>query len=625
MDLLPFIDSPPINIVSVSGMGFISGIGLSSLAFIMLAATFRAMDPALEESAQIHGLTFFQRIAHVTMPLMWPGILAAGIYIGTIGLASFDVPAIIGMANRIFTFSTFIFNEADPQEGPPNFSIVGAASVLMIVVGLLLSWWYLKVIGRSHRYTVVTGKSYRPNIIPLGRWWIAGWAFIGLKLALGVVFPFLALVWASLMPYFQPFSMEALATVSLENFRQIPWDIFWTATKNTAILTLTVPTILLFVGLAISWVVIRSGFRYAWLVDMVAFLPHAVPNLIFSVAILVIALFWIPEYIPFYNTIYILLVVFVVARISFPTRVYNNALLQIHKELDEAAYVSGLGPFGVLRSILAPLLAPATLYAWIWIALLSYRELTLAAFLTAKDNQTLPTLVLGFVARGEATGGGGDLAAAPGLHDSAGSAVLLLRPPHASVRQRVKLASFDFATLALRYAQDETGKGPTTVRPEPFDKLRTGASGAKSKDAIPIDQPFPTYAAPTTFFRPAGVFLGQRERVPGVQDDTLGQHLAHVPVGASRRYPQHITGFQHELPLGRTRGPPSRKLKRHLVLIETPVVDPLGVRSNGHLDHDVLVLDEFEMLSPRRPPPPPDRAPPRASAAHTPPQWCGHP
>ena len=63
----------------------------------------------------------------------------------------------------------------------------------------------------------------------------------------------------------------------------------------------------------------------------------------------------------------------------------------------------GLGSFGVLRSVLAPLLAPATLYAWIWIALLSYRELTLAAFLTAKDNQTLPTLVLSFVSRGDAT------------------------------------------------------------------------------------------------------------------------------------------------------------------------------------------------------------------------------
>ena len=53
--------------------GFISGLGMSSLAFIMLAATFRAMDPALEESAQVHGLGFVHRFWKVTLPLMWPG------------------------------------------------------------------------------------------------------------------------------------------------------------------------------------------------------------------------------------------------------------------------------------------------------------------------------------------------------------------------------------------------------------------------------------------------------------------------------------------------------------------------------------------------------------------------
>ncbi|MFQ5993349.1 MAG: ABC transporter permease subunit, partial [Nitrospiraceae bacterium] len=164
-----------------------------------------------------------------------------------------------------------------------------------------------------------------------------------------------------------------------------------------------VPTLLVIIGLAISWVVIRSGMRFAWLFDVVAFFPHAVPNLIFSIAILIIGLFWVPEYIPFYNTIYIIMAAFVIARISFPTRVYNNALLQIHKELDEAGFVSGLGLLGVLRHVLVPLLAPATLYVWIWLALLSYRELTLAAFLTAKDNQTLPTLILSFVTRGEST------------------------------------------------------------------------------------------------------------------------------------------------------------------------------------------------------------------------------
>jgi len=140
VDVVPFIHTSPFNIISVPGMGFITGLSLSSLAFIMLAATFRAMDPALEESAQIHGMTFALRLWKITLPLMWPGILAVGIYIATIGLASFDVPAVIGLANRIFTFSTFVYYEADPLEGPPNFSIVGASSVFMIIVWRLLSW-----------------------------------------------------------------------------------------------------------------------------------------------------------------------------------------------------------------------------------------------------------------------------------------------------------------------------------------------------------------------------------------------------------------------------------------------------------------------------------------------------
>ncbi len=403
VDVVPFVHTSPFNIISISGMGFITGLSLSSLAFIMLAATFRAMDPALEESAQIHGMTFALRLWKITLPLMWPGILAVGIYIATIGLASFDVPAVIGLANRIFTFSTFGYYEADPLEGPPNFSIVGASSVFMIITGLLLSWWYLRVIRQSHKYTLVTGKSYRPKMLMLGHWWILGWAFVGLKILLSFVFPFLVLVWASLLQYFQPISRSAIASISLDNFRQIPWDAFWVAAKNTAILTLAVPTLLVIIGLAISWVVIRSGIRFAWLFDVVAFFPHAVPNLIFSVAILIVGLFWVPEFIPFYNTVYIILAAFVIARISFPTRVYNNALLQIHKELDEAGYVSGLGVLGVLRHVLIPILAPATLYVWIWLALLSYRELTLAAFLTAKDNQTIPTLILSFVTRGEPT------------------------------------------------------------------------------------------------------------------------------------------------------------------------------------------------------------------------------
>lgn len=400
MDLFGLAD-PVFNVVSLPGMGFVQGLGLSSLIFIMSAASFRAMDPALEESAQIHGVTFLRRLRLVTLPLVWPGILAAGIFVFMVGLAVFDVPAVIGLANRIFTYSTFVYSLVNPIQGTPNYGLAAASSVIMVLIALLLSWWYLRVVRRSHRYQIVTGRGYRPKPVELGRWGaIAGWTFIGVKSLLSLVLPGLVLIWASLLPFFEPFSFDAVSRVSLANYREIPWDGFWIAVRNSVIVVLAAPTLTTIFALAISWVVVRSRLKFARIYDTLAFLPLAVPSLVFAIGALVLGLFWFPDFLPFYGTVVILIFVDVIVLISFATRVFNGALLQVHRELDEAGYVFGLKPVAVVWKILRPLVAPAILYAWVWMALLAYRELTVASLLVTRANITLPVFVWGIWSNG---------------------------------------------------------------------------------------------------------------------------------------------------------------------------------------------------------------------------------
>jgi iron(III) transport system permease protein len=188
------LDHALININSIVGMGWVQGLALSALTYVMLAGSFRSMDASLEECAQVHGMSLFARMRKVTIPLVWPGILAAGLYVLAIGIAAFDVPAIIGMSNRIFTFSTFVFSKALPVDGEPNYGLVGASSGVMLLVALLVSWWYLRVINRANRYAVVTGRGYRPRLIPLGRWWVVGWAFIVLLASLSLFLPLITLL-----------------------------------------------------------------------------------------------------------------------------------------------------------------------------------------------------------------------------------------------------------------------------------------------------------------------------------------------------------------------------------------------------------------------------------------------
>jgi iron(III) transport system permease protein len=387
------LERSPIAITNVVGMGWVEGLALSPLAFIMLAGAFGALDPALEESAQLHGMRLFSRLRHITIPLMWPAILATAIYLVVIGFAAFDTPAIIGLPNRIFTFSTFVRTLTSPDQGPPNYGLTGALSVLMIAVGLLLGLWYVRVVQRSHRYAVIRGRNYRAKQVELGKSWIAGWALIGLQLLFAVVLPVLVLIWGSVTPFLEPPSISALSRASLQHYSGLYWGAFWDAVQHTAFLVITVPTITVVFGIAISWVVTRSNIRGSTWFDILAFLPHAVPSVIFAVGILLIGLFWVPRFLPFYGTVYSLLAVYIVTRISFATRVYNSALIQIHRELDEAGQVFGMNPVRVLRYILGPLLLPVVLYTWIWMALLTYRELTMAAILSTPKNFTLPVYI----------------------------------------------------------------------------------------------------------------------------------------------------------------------------------------------------------------------------------------
>jgi iron(III) transport system permease protein len=391
------LQSAPFNISTLPGMGLVQGLSLTPVTFIMTATVLRSIDPSFEEAASMSGAGLWQRLRRVTIPLAWPGVLAASIYIFTIGFAAFDIPAVLGLANRIFTFSTYVYLQVSPIYGEPDYGGVAALSVFMVGLAILFSWWYGKMQARAPRYAVVTGKGYRPALIRLGRFRGLAVFFVVFYFVLSELLPVLTLIWSAGLPYLQPVSTAAFASMSLGNFRNLPEGLLSSGILNTAVLMLVVPTITLSLSIAVSWVVLRSRLKWRGMFDFFAFLPHTVPSIVFSVAMWLLALFVLSDVVPIYGTIWILVLVYVVATLSYGTRMTNGALIQIHRELEEAATMSGAGPAGIMRSVLIPLLRPTLAYAWIWIALLSYRELTLPVLLATHHNQPLAVIVWSLV------------------------------------------------------------------------------------------------------------------------------------------------------------------------------------------------------------------------------------
>jgi iron(III) transport system permease protein len=99
-------DTGPLDIYSLYGMCFVQGLRLVPSAYLMIAATFRAMDPSLEEQSAMAGRGVAQTTLRVTLPIMRPALLAALIYFIIVVIESFDIPGLLGFTARIRVLSS---------------------------------------------------------------------------------------------------------------------------------------------------------------------------------------------------------------------------------------------------------------------------------------------------------------------------------------------------------------------------------------------------------------------------------------------------------------------------------------------------------------------------------------
>ena len=389
------LTSPPFNLYSLPGMAFVQGVSFVPGAFFMLAAAYRSMDPSLEEAAYTSGVGKLKTFLRINIPITWPAIAAVMVYLFMTAIAVFEVPAIIGLPARILVLSSLIFQSTTPSTGLPDYGIAGAYGAVMLALGLVLAFLYVRLVKQGKKYTVITGRGYRPREIALGRWKWAALVFVFFYLSIEVFIPFLVLLWASLLPYLQLPSMEAVSSLTLKHYVEIPAHVGARPFINTLILMFMVPTVTMILSVLVSWIVIRTQVSFRGFLDTLAFVPHAVPGILMAVGLAYLGLAY-RDYFPLYGTVFIIVVVHTINWIAYGTRTTNSVMIQVHRELEEAGRVSGASVPRVLGKIVLPLVAAGVLNSWIWIGMLSYREVTMSLTLLTRNNVVISTVVWQF-------------------------------------------------------------------------------------------------------------------------------------------------------------------------------------------------------------------------------------
>ena len=393
---LPF---PPFNVFSLPGMIWVHSVGQVPLAFLMMVAAFKSMDPSLEESAMMSGANTWQTLRRVTLRLLMPtcGSVLLILFVRT--LESFETPALIGIPARIYVYTSEIFLAFN--EYPPDYGRGGALAVGLLILSALGVWLYTRSTREGKKFQTVTGKAFRPRQFDLGVWRWLGFGFLMTYFLFVVLLPFLVLFWASFLPFFATPSWDALQKLSLDNYRYL-YDFrpFWDAMKNSIMLAIMTATAAMLLTSVVAWIVYKSRLPGSWLLDFLAFVPITVPGIVLGMALI---LLYVAFPVPIYGTIWVLLIAYVTRYIPYGMRTASGSIMQIHSELEEAAATSGASWWETFKRVTLPLLRPGFVAGWIYICIVSFREFSTSVLLATGESRVLSILLFTMFEQGQVT------------------------------------------------------------------------------------------------------------------------------------------------------------------------------------------------------------------------------
>ncbi len=379
--------APLINVYSPAGIAWVMALFEGSVAFVMISAAMKSMDPALEESSQVLGAGKLQTAVRITLPLMTPAILGTAIFVFAEMLGSFSAAAILGMPDRFFVVTTAIWTLI--LRYPPDYPLAAAMGLSLFAIMAGLMYLYGRIVTAGS-YATITGRAFRPRALNMG--WMT-WLLFAVCVAylvLAVVLPMATLGYVSLLRF---------ATV-------IPKDVHWTlsnyqtafemapvrsALGNSLLLGVATATIGALLMAVLSLIIYRTRMPGRHLLEYVVMFPQSVPRMVFGLGLLMA---WVVMPVPVYGTLWLLLIAYLTVFLPLGVRTLSGVVLQIDRSLEESARVCGASWLYQVRTVTIPLLRPGLIAAWMLLFIASVREVGASVLLVGPRAKVLGPAIL---------------------------------------------------------------------------------------------------------------------------------------------------------------------------------------------------------------------------------------
>ena len=376
-----------IDMVSPFGIAWAMALFEGSVAFFMIGAVMKSMDPSLEEASQVIGASRLRTMFFVTLPLVAPGVLGATVYVFAEMLGSFTAALVLGLPNRFYVITTAIYQLV--SQYPPRLPLAAAMGVSLFVVMFVMMLIYRHIVT-SRSFVTVTGKAFRPRRMDMGNWRYVLFGICAFYVLLSVVLPLATLIFASFQKIAVAF--PAASNWTLANYQTAAtMNAVRSALTNSLLLGLATATIGTALVAMLCWIVYRSSLPGRGIIEYIAMFPQAVPRLVFAFGMMWA---WLVIPLPIYGTIWILLIAYLTVFLPLGMRTISGVMLQLDKTLEESAQVCGAPWLYRLRTVTMPLLRPGLLACWLLLFIASVRELGASILLMGPHSKVITPAIV---------------------------------------------------------------------------------------------------------------------------------------------------------------------------------------------------------------------------------------
>ena len=336
------------TIYGKGGIIFVFTLHLFPYIYLYTSGAMNSIDASLEVAAVNLGMSKLKRIWTVTLPVVLPSILAGCVMVFMTCLADFGTPMLMGEGYVVLP--VLVYNEY-MSESATNPYMASALSVIIVSCSLIVLAFQKLVIDKRNYMMSSLRPPQETKLRGVKR------LLISLPVYIVVFLAFLPQIVVICQSFIERSFSGVVKGINLNNYRFISGRLA-TNIKNTYVFSLIAIVFIIFVGILVSYVLVRKKGKVASLIDTLIMFPYVIPGSVLGIG-LIIAFNRKPVILV--GTAAIMIISYVIRKLPYTVRSGTAFLYQMDPYVEEASINLGVSPLKTFFTVTARMMLPGVM------------------------------------------------------------------------------------------------------------------------------------------------------------------------------------------------------------------------------------------------------------------------